>query len=85
MCSLIIFLESRKSRNPVRRSNSSPEMSSNWKNPFLNKDKLNLPSAERDDVNPDLDIKSDADLKKHIKSTYTKDMRYTVNLICTTR
>lgn len=24
-----------KSRNPVRRSNSSPEMSASWKNPFL--------------------------------------------------
>ncbi|OXU24396.1 hypothetical protein TSAR_012885 [Trichomalopsis sarcophagae] len=73
--------ESRKSRNPVRRSNSSPEMSSNWKNPFLNKDKLNLPSAERDDVNPDLDVKSDTDLKKHIKSTYTKDMRVSCEAI----
>ncbi|CAH1389862.1 unnamed protein product [Nezara viridula] len=27
-----------RSRNPVRRSNSSPEMSSNWKNPLLNPD-----------------------------------------------
>lgn len=27
--------ELKKSRNPVRRSNSSPEMSANWKNPFM--------------------------------------------------
>uniref|UniRef100_A0A0K8TBU2 Tuberin n=1 Tax=Lygus hesperus TaxID=30085 RepID=A0A0K8TBU2_LYGHE len=27
-----------RSRNPVRRSNSSPEMSSSWKNPLLNPD-----------------------------------------------
>jgi hypothetical protein len=67
-------LESKKSRNPVRRSNSSPEMSSNWKNPFLNKEKLNLPQLERDDANADSDAKSD-DLKKHIKTTYSKDMR----------
>ncbi|XP_063234483.1 tuberin isoform X2 [Bacillus rossius redtenbacheri] len=31
--------ESGKSRNPVRRSNSSPEMSSTWKNPFLHREK----------------------------------------------
>lgn len=59
----------------MRRSNSSPEMSSNWKNPFLNKDKLNLPQLERDDAGADSDAKSDADLKKHVKNTYSKDMR----------
>lgn len=57
----------------MRRSNSSPEMSSNWKNPFLSKEKLNIPQ-DRDD-NADPDVKSDADLKKHIKNTYSKDMR----------
>nr|CAD7202056.1 unnamed protein product [Timema douglasi] len=43
-----------RSRNPVRRSNSSPEMSASWKNPFMNRDKeregkpLPLP-LDRDD------------------------------------
>ncbi|XP_011497969.1 PREDICTED: tuberin [Ceratosolen solmsi marchali] len=72
--------ESKKSRNPVRRSNSSPEMSSNWKNPFLNKEKLNLSQAERDDGNADSDAKSD-ELKKHIKNTYSKDMRVSCEAI----
>lgn len=30
-----IYDDGTKSRNPVRRSNSSPEMSASWKNPFL--------------------------------------------------
>lgn len=72
---LFHLLESRKSRNPVRRSNSSPEMSSSWKNPFLNKDKLNF-QADRDDPTNDAESKSDPDPKKHIKNSYSKDMRY---------
>lgn len=63
------FLESKKSRNPVRRSNSSPEMSSNWKNPFLNKDKLSFQDDPSNESEP-------ADLKKPMKNTYSKDMRY---------
>lgn len=30
-----------KTRNPVRRSNSSPEMSASWKNPFLSRASAN--------------------------------------------
>lgn len=50
-------------------------MSANWKNPFLNKEKLNLPQAERDANSSDFDVKLDAELKKHAKNAYTKDMR----------
>lgn len=32
--------EQGKSRHPVRRSNSSPEMSSSWKNPFHVREKM---------------------------------------------
>ena len=48
-------------------------MSSNWKNPFLNKDKLNIPQNEKEDGNLDLD--NNSDLKKHSKNTYAIDMR----------
>jgi len=72
-----ISIDTRRSRNPVRRSNSSPEMSANWKNPFLNKEKLNVQQQlDKDFVCSDLEIKLDADLKKHSKNIYTKDMRY---------
>ncbi|XP_029054023.2 tuberin isoform X1 [Osmia bicornis bicornis] len=70
----------RRSRNPVRRSNSSPEMSANWKNPFLNKDKLNF-QQERELPSTDVDAKLDAELKKHAKSMYTKDMRVSCEAI----
>ncbi|KAJ8682291.1 hypothetical protein QAD02_018083 [Eretmocerus hayati] len=73
--------ESRKSRNPVRRSNSSPEMSSNWKNPFLNKEKLTIPPPDREDVNGDFNNQLESDSKKHIKSTYSKDMRVSCEAI----
>lgn len=70
-----MLIDLRRSRNPVRRSNSSPEMSANWKNPFLNKDKLNF-QQERELPLTDVDAKLDAELKKHAKNMYTKDMRY---------
>lgn len=71
------FVDIRRSRNPVRRSNSSPEMSANWKNPFLNKDKLSAQQqADKDLACSDLEIKLDAESKKHPKNIYTKDMRY---------
>jgi len=61
----------------VRRSNSSPEMSANWKNPFLNKEKLNMQQqVDKEFICTDLEIKLDAELKKHSKNIYTKDMRY---------
>ncbi|KAG7209739.1 hypothetical protein KM043_011368 [Ampulex compressa] len=68
----------RRSRNPVRRSNSSPEMSANWKNPFLSKEKLSLQQqVDRDLSSVDLD----AELKKHAKNAYTKDMRVSCEAI----
>ena len=69
------LVDLRRSRNPVRRSNSSPEMSANWKNPFLNKEKLNLQQVDRD-FSADIEIKLDAELKKPAKTTCAKDMRY---------
>jgi len=71
-------IDTRRSRNPVRRSNSSPEMSANWKNPFLNKEKLNVQQQQidKDFTCSELEIKLDAELKKHSKNIYTKDMRY---------
>ncbi|XP_076652775.1 TSC complex subunit tuberin isoform X1 [Halictus rubicundus] len=71
----------RRSRNPVRRSNSSPEMSANWKNPFLNKDKLNLQQVDRELSSVDLEIKLDAESKNRAKNTYAKDMRVSCEAI----
>ncbi|KMQ95864.1 tuberin-like isoform x1 protein [Lasius niger] len=74
--------DTRRSRNPVRRSNSSPEMSANWKNPFLNKEKLNVQQQlDKDFTCSDLEIKLDAELKKHSKNIYTKDMRVSCEAI----
>lgn len=68
-----------RSRNPVRRSNSSPEMSSGWKNPFMKE----MQTFENDGINKDMD-----DISKHlelfnapidgkkIKQNYSKDLRY---------
>uniref|UniRef100_A0A1Y1N0Q7 Rap-GAP domain-containing protein n=1 Tax=Photinus pyralis TaxID=7054 RepID=A0A1Y1N0Q7_PHOPY len=65
-----IYEDGSKSRNPVRRSNSSPEMSSNWKNPFLQK-------QERD---RDESRTQDEENTKKMK-TYTKDMRVSCEAI----
>jgi len=52
-------------------------MSANWKNPFLNKEKLNVQQQiDKDFTCSELEIKLDAELKKHSKNIYTKDMRY---------
>lgn len=64
----------------MRRSNSSPEMSANWKNPFLNKDKLVLQN-DRDLNSNDSDSKLDPEVKKHAKTTYAKDMRVSCEAI----
>lgn len=50
-------------------------MSANWKNPFLNKEKINVQQQVDKDL-ADLDVKLDAELKKHSKNIYAKDMRY---------
>jgi len=52
-------------------------MSANWKNPFLNKEKLNVQQqVDKDFASSDLELKLDPELKKHSKNIYTKDMRY---------
>lgn len=68
-----------RSRNPVRRSNSSPEMSSGWKNPFMKE----MQTYENDVIDKDIE-----DISKHLemfnasidgkkmKQNYTKDLRY---------
>lgn len=68
-----------RSRNPVRRSNSSPEMSSSWKNPLMKE----MQSFENDNIDKDMD-----DIGKHLemfnaptdgkktKQNYSKDSRY---------
>ncbi|KAI4456255.1 tuberin [Holotrichia oblita] len=61
-----IYEDGTKSRNPVRRSNSSPEMSANWKNPFLQQ------KQERDELR----IQDDECVKK-----MKKDMRVSCEAI----
>jgi len=52
-------------------------MSANWKNPFLNKEKLNVQQQiDKDFTCSELEIKLDAELKKPSKNIYTKEMRY---------
>lgn len=58
-----------RSRNPVRRSNSSPEMSASWKNPFMNPTNQSNEEANRDTAASS----GTAESKK--KQTYTKDLR----------
>ena len=55
-------IDTRRCRNPVRRSNSSLEMSTNWKNPFLSKEKLNVQQQIDKDFTCLLEIKLDAEL-----------------------
>lgn len=64
----IIYEDGSRSRNPVRRSNSSPEMSAGWKNPFL-KMGSSSGSSEGDSI----------DEKKG--KTYSKDMRVSCEAI----
>jgi hypothetical protein len=66
-----------KLRNPVRRSNSSPEMSASWKNPFLNRDKEKKDVKQERDGQTDLEGKTDglSENKKPTKQTYSKDPR----------
>lgn len=60
-----------RSRNPVRRSNSSPEMSASWKNPFMVQS-----SGSREDVTgntSEANPSGGSESKK--KQTYSKDLR----------
>lgn len=60
-----------RSRNPVRRSNSSPEMSASWKNPFLHQ-KAVMEGEENKGVDED-------NIKKN--KMYSKDMRVSCEAI----
>ncbi|CAH0564266.1 unnamed protein product [Brassicogethes aeneus] len=62
-----VYDDGTKSRNPVRRSNSSPEMSANWKNPFLR----------------EIDNDNKGDMEENVKKNkmYSKDMRVSCEAI----
>lgn len=66
-----IYDDGTKSRNPVRRSNSSPEMSASWKNPFLHQ-KVGDGGEENPTVEEDSGKKNKA---------YTKDPRLSCEAI----
>nr|ALE20562.1 TSC2 [Leptinotarsa decemlineata] len=65
-----LYDDGSRSRNPVRRSNSSPEMSASWKNPFLHQ-KLMM----------DDDCKSSDDDGGKKNKMYSKDMRVSCEAI----
>lgn len=65
-----VYDDSSRSRNPVRRSNSSPEMSASWKNPFLHQ----KPSLDED-------AKSSDDEGGKKSKGYSKDMRVSCEAI----
>lgn len=62
-------------RNPVRRSNSSPEMSSGWKNPFMKEMTFDSDTIDTDmeDVSKHFELFSTPIDGKKIKQNYTKD------------
>ncbi|XP_039291005.1 LOW QUALITY PROTEIN: tuberin [Nilaparvata lugens] len=59
-----------RSRNPVRRSNSSPEMSASWKNPFLSGAGLSAALSDEERLPGRADSMAD---KK--KTAFSKDLR----------
>lgn len=71
-----IYDDNLKSRNPVRRSNSSPEMSASWKNPFLTQEKIDKMNV----FSGDNEGSSEVSQKKN-KSNYCKDMRVSCEAI----
>lgn len=70
-----------KLRNPVRRSNSSPEMSSSWKNPFLNRDKEKKEIKVEKDSQNESEVKTDGQGDKKPKQSYSKDPRVSCEAI----
>ncbi|KAJ9583770.1 hypothetical protein L9F63_021894, partial [Diploptera punctata] len=70
-----------KLRNPVRRSNSSPEMSSSWKNPFLNREKEKKDTKLEKDGQVECDVKTEGQGEKKSKQTYSKDPRVSCEAI----
>lgn len=71
-----------RSRNPVRRVNSSPEMSSNYRNPFLSH-KNSKEAATNNGTGPPTVNSSDEenDTQQKKKSNYGKDMRVSCEAI----
>ncbi|KAK7793760.1 hypothetical protein R5R35_000957 [Gryllus longicercus] len=70
-----------RARNPVRRSNSSPEMSANWKNAFMNREKDKEGKQDREKV-ADLESSSETEGdKKPSKQTFNKDSRVSCEAI----
>lgn len=77
-----------RSRNPVRRVNSSPEMTSSWKNPFLTTKPAPLSNESMNPSQSDFykdredytSLTTDQQLKKKSVS-YTKDMRVSCEAI----
>lgn len=69
-----------RSRNPVRRSNSSPEMSSGWKNPFMLKDMQTFENEHFDkdieDISKHLEMFNIPIDGKKMKQNYPKDLRF---------
>ncbi|CAH1986295.1 unnamed protein product [Acanthoscelides obtectus] len=65
-----------RSRNPVRRSNSSPEMSASWKNPFLHQKGSSSSSGESEESKC-----LDEDGGKKAGKMYSKDMRVSCEAI----
>lgn len=66
-----IYDDGTRSRNPVRRSNSSPEMSASWKNPFMHQKVV----VEGEDGQV---IEEDSGKKNKM---YSKDMRVSCEAI----
>ena len=59
----------------MRRSNSSPEMSSSWKNPFLSRDKEKKETKLEKDNQNESEVKMEGQGDKKGKQTYSKDPR----------
>lgn len=69
-----MFEDGSRSRNPVRRSNSSPEMSAGWKNPFLmQQHKTSAGGIEREE--------RDEEHAKKKSTSYAKDNRVSCEAI----
>lgn len=53
----LLYEDGLRSRNPVRRTNSSPEMSASWKNPFMNDSKTTDEDGQKKNKNYTKDMR----------------------------
>lgn len=61
----------------MRRSNSSPEMSSGWKNPFMKElHDFGDDGMDNEDISKHFELFNTPIDSKKIKQNYTKDLRY---------